>query len=185
MIAGSRVRSPAGAAEEFSSPGSDFCADSLFLYPSLPRVAAVTRKRSRPFCQKCRWQVTAMHAYIHLLSVNGNIHIVKKLSACIKQEQKRHSGGMFYCQGTGFSEVAGRMTIAVGYIPPKHRTPSTFKTAEGCSLTSITYLPPVKKEWLWTKARFLNKDKPKQNKTEQLFSVQFSLHSTSDSGDPN
>ena len=26
---------------------------------SNPRVTAMARKRSRPFCQKCRWQVTA------------------------------------------------------------------------------------------------------------------------------
>ena len=35
----------------------------LFRYPFHPRVTAVTRKKSRPFCQKCRWQVTAKHAY--------------------------------------------------------------------------------------------------------------------------
>ena len=35
----------------------------LFQYPFHPRVTAVARKRSRPFCQKCRWQVTAKHAY--------------------------------------------------------------------------------------------------------------------------
>ena len=110
---------------------------TLVLYPSPPRIAAVTRKRSRPFCQRCRCQVTAMHVYIHLFSVNVNVRIVKKLCACIKQEQERHSGGKYYCQGTGPSEVAGGMTIAVGYIPPKHRTPSTFKSSEGCSLTSI------------------------------------------------
>jgi len=28
-----------------------------------PRVTAVVRKRPRSFCQKCRWQVTAKHAY--------------------------------------------------------------------------------------------------------------------------
>ena len=28
-----------------------------------PCVTAVARKRSRSFCQKCRWQVTAKHAY--------------------------------------------------------------------------------------------------------------------------
>ena len=42
----------------------------LFRYPFHPRVTAVARKRSRPFCQKCRWQVTTrMHltyvAYLH------------------------------------------------------------------------------------------------------------------------
>jgi len=30
----------------------------LFLYPFHPRVASVGRKRSRSFCQKCRWLVT-------------------------------------------------------------------------------------------------------------------------------
>ena len=34
-----------------------------FRYPFHPRVTAVARKRSRSFCQKCRWQVTAKHAY--------------------------------------------------------------------------------------------------------------------------
>ena len=36
----------------------------LFRYPFHPRITAVARKRSRSFCQKCRWQVTAKHAYI-------------------------------------------------------------------------------------------------------------------------
>ena len=35
----------------------------LFRYPFHPRVTAVARKRSRSFCQACRWQVTAKHAY--------------------------------------------------------------------------------------------------------------------------
>ena len=36
---------------------------SAVCYPFHPRVTAVARKRSRSFCQKCRWQVTAKHAY--------------------------------------------------------------------------------------------------------------------------
>ena len=32
-------------------------------YPFHPRVTTVARKKSRSFCQKCRWQVTAKHAY--------------------------------------------------------------------------------------------------------------------------
>ena len=63
MIERSRVRIPAGTAGEFSSPGSTFCADILFRYPFHPRVTTVARKKSRSFCQKCRWQVTAKHAY--------------------------------------------------------------------------------------------------------------------------
>ena len=35
----------------------------LFRYPFHPRVTAVARKRSPSFCQKCRWQFTAKHAY--------------------------------------------------------------------------------------------------------------------------
>ena len=35
----------------------------LFRYPFHPRVTAVARKRPRSFCQKCRWQLTAKHAY--------------------------------------------------------------------------------------------------------------------------
>ena len=36
---------------------------TLISVPVPPRVTAVARKRSRPFCQKRRWQVTAKHAY--------------------------------------------------------------------------------------------------------------------------
>ena len=35
----------------------------LFWYPFHPCVTAVARKRSRSFCQKCMWQVTAKHTY--------------------------------------------------------------------------------------------------------------------------
>ena len=59
----SRVRIPAGMAGEFSSAGSTFCADSYFGIRSTPGVTTVARKKSRSFCQKCRWQVTAKHAY--------------------------------------------------------------------------------------------------------------------------
>ena len=63
MIERSRVRIPAGTAGEFSSPGSTFCADSYFGIRSTPVLpATVARKKSRSFCQKCRWQVTAKHA---------------------------------------------------------------------------------------------------------------------------
>ena len=35
----------------------------LFRYPFHPRVTAIARKGSRPFRQKCRWQVTAKHTH--------------------------------------------------------------------------------------------------------------------------
>ena len=41
----------------------DFLCWLLFRYPFHLRVTAVARKRSRSFCQKCRWQVTAKHTY--------------------------------------------------------------------------------------------------------------------------
>ena len=41
----------------------DYLCWLLFRYPFHPRVAAVARKRSRSFCQKCRWQVTVKHVY--------------------------------------------------------------------------------------------------------------------------
>ena len=41
----------------------DFLCWLLFRYPFHPRVTTVARKKSRSFCQKCRWQVTAKHTY--------------------------------------------------------------------------------------------------------------------------
>ena len=41
----------------------DYLCWLFFRYPFHPRVTAVARKRSRSFCQKCRWQVTVKHAY--------------------------------------------------------------------------------------------------------------------------
>ena len=49
--------------------GVDFLCWLLFRYPFHPRVTAVARKKSRSFCQKCRWQVTAK-TRIHLTYVD-------------------------------------------------------------------------------------------------------------------
>ena len=56
-----RVRIPAGAVGEFSSPELTLCA-ALIRCPFHPRVTTVARKRPRPFYQKCKWQVTPKHA---------------------------------------------------------------------------------------------------------------------------
>ena len=62
MIEKLRVGIPAGAAEEFSSSESTFCADSYSV--SAPsRVTTVARTRPQSFFQKYRWQTTAKHAY--------------------------------------------------------------------------------------------------------------------------
>ena len=36
---------------------------NLLWYPFHPHMTAVAHKRCQSFCQKCRWQVTAKHAY--------------------------------------------------------------------------------------------------------------------------
>ena len=41
----------------------NFLCRLLFRYPFDTIVTSAARKRSRLFCQKCRWQVTAKHAY--------------------------------------------------------------------------------------------------------------------------
>ena len=46
----------------------DFLFWLLFRYPFHPRVTTVARKKSRSFCQKCRWQVTTK-TRIHLKPV--------------------------------------------------------------------------------------------------------------------
>ena len=41
----------------------DYLCWLFFRYPFHPRVTAVANKRSRSYCQKCRWQATAKHTY--------------------------------------------------------------------------------------------------------------------------
>ena len=48
----------------------DFLCWLLFRYPFHPRVTTAARKKSRPFCQKCRWQVIAKHAYPYVCVLN-------------------------------------------------------------------------------------------------------------------
>ena len=50
----------------------------LFQYLFRPSVTTVARKRARPFCQMCRWQSTAKHAYILCmrLQIKGHCKLV-------------------------------------------------------------------------------------------------------------
>ena len=58
LIGMSRVRVP--ELRDKKNSRVNFLCWLLFRYPaSHPRVIAVARKRSRSFCQRCRWQVTA------------------------------------------------------------------------------------------------------------------------------
>ena len=69
MIERLRVRIPAEAAGEFSSPELTLCADS-YSVSIPPSVTAMARKRPLSFCQKCRRQVTPKHAYpLYLLKL--------------------------------------------------------------------------------------------------------------------
>ena len=63
MIGGSRVQSPGEVAGELSFPEITFHADSYSVSVP-PPCTAVTRKRPRSLCEKCRWQVTINQAYI-------------------------------------------------------------------------------------------------------------------------
>ena len=70
MVKRLQVQNPAGAAGEFSSPGSTFYADQhLFRYPFHLQDTTVAHKRSRSFCQKYMWQVRAI--YMHVPDVCG------------------------------------------------------------------------------------------------------------------
>ena len=48
---------------QYGYPKQFVCTMYVFLYLFHPPVTAVVCQRSRSFCQKCRWQVTAKHTY--------------------------------------------------------------------------------------------------------------------------
>ena len=58
-VAGSN---PCRSSGRISFSRVDFLCWLLFRYP-FTHITAIARKTSRSFCQKCRWQVTAKHAY--------------------------------------------------------------------------------------------------------------------------
>ena len=63
VIERSRVRNPCwNGGRIFFSQGR-LSVLTLISVSVPPRVTTVARKKSRSFCQKCRWQVTAKHAY--------------------------------------------------------------------------------------------------------------------------
>ena len=64
MIGRLQVRSTAEVVGEFSFPELILSACS-FRCPFHPYAIAVAHKRPWPFCQKCKWQVTAKYACAH------------------------------------------------------------------------------------------------------------------------
>ena len=127
MIERSRVRIPAATVGEFSSPGSTFCADSYFRYPFHPRVTTVARKKSRSFCQKCRWQVTAktrIHlTYVDFLEpcfgIGHNLSLICQMtSEDIKHQTHHHyfdtsSGAVWKWMWTSWAPVPNKPTVSV------------------------------------------------------------------------
>ena len=60
----------------------DFLCWLLFRYPFHPRVTTVARKKSRSFCQKCRWHVTAKHAGIHTcFGIGHNLSLICQMTS--------------------------------------------------------------------------------------------------------
>ena len=123
MIERSRVRIPAGTAGEFSSPGSTFCADS-FRYPFHPRVTAVARKKSRSFCQKCRWQVTAKHAYTLRIEpcfgIGHNLSLICQMtSEDIKHQLNNNSSELRNCVRVEV-DVLGSLSLMVSGDVKQH-----------------------------------------------------------------
>ena len=120
MIERSRVRIPAGTAGEFSSPGSTFCADSYSGIRSTPRVTTVARKKSRSFCQKCRWQVTAKHAYTLRIEpcfgIGHNLSLICQMtSEDIKHQLKQHNETV--AVQIGLFETRVSLTINLSWHP--------------------------------------------------------------------
>ena len=74
----------------------NFCVLTLTRCPFHPRVTAVARKRPRPFCQKCTWQVTSKHAYTLDRSRSGLTMPLFRHSVGTYPETNSHAT----CQGT-------------------------------------------------------------------------------------
>ena len=94
MIERLRIRVPAEAAGDFSSPVLTLCADSYSVSVP-PRVIAVACIRPRSFCQKCR------------LHLNTHTPLTQRIRIGLTMVLSRHSMGTYQetsshatCQGT-------------------------------------------------------------------------------------
>ena len=88
---------------------SKLCVLTLIRCPFHPLVTAVARKRSRSFCQKCKWQVTSKHAYTldptksrSGLTMLLSTHSVRILSG---NERTRNSSGNIRSQSSKLAET--------------------------------------------------------------------------------
>ena len=81
----------------------DFLCWLLFRYPFHPRVTTVARKKSRSFCQKCRWQVTAKHACTLRIEpcfgIGHNLSLICQMTSEDIKHQLNNNFDCFLAQG--------------------------------------------------------------------------------------
>ena len=83
----------------------DFLCWLLFRYPFHPRVTAVARKKSRSFCQKCRWQVTAKHAYTRIEPCFGIGHNLSLICQMTSEDIKHQLNNNILKKGCALSGI--------------------------------------------------------------------------------
>ena len=125
----------------------DFLCWLLFRYPFHPRVTTVARKKSRSFCQKCRWQVTAKHAYtlrMWILLNRASALVttcpqyvkwhLRTLSINSSEEQLKQ----FFFSTTGLHKVIRCLRIWWGFVLPEASLAATYMFLSFCfSLSSL------------------------------------------------
>ena len=83
----------------------DFLCWLLFRYPFHPRVTTVARKKSRSFCQKCRWQVTAKHAYTLRIEpcfgIGHNLSLICQMTSEDIKHQLNNNNRSRLCESWG------------------------------------------------------------------------------------
>ena len=91
MIKRSPGLSPCKSCRRIFFSRGNFLCWHLFRYLFHPRVTAVACKRSRSFCQKCRWQVTAKHTCtLHMwLWMKWRSELVHGCMLCTELAQRR------------------------------------------------------------------------------------------------
>ena len=143
------------------------CVQCLFRYPFHPRVTIVARKRSRSFCQKCRWQVTAKHAYTLRMWLCMNWHgawLYGVHRTCA--ETAAVSCGTSHASAVStplrwiFKKTKKRAIKLVTHVEPHASAVSLLKRAENSAVSANTNQKTKHSQ---------NKTQPKQNtaKTKQ------------------
>ena len=115
----------------------------LFQYPFHPCVTAVAHKRSRSFCQKCRWQVTAKHTYtLHTwlcMKWHGawlyGVHRTCAEMAAVSWGTS-HASAVKYTTSVIFFFLSKKKKL-VTHVEPHASTVSLLKRAENSATSAI------------------------------------------------